>query len=237
MDLNIKDVKNIDNGRMSYNDEMHRIGRQFSWVAICLIMLVPVVYCVASGAMPIWAMIPDCVVFMLGYFAVGLIEAVSYAPLLGTGGQYLTFITGNISNLKLPCALNSQSVTNVKEGSEEKEIITTVSIAVCSIVTTLVIVVGLLPLAMFQDGIVEALAPISPYVIPSIFGGLTCVLLTRHLGVAIVPFVACFAICLVAYYAFGVLLGPGVMIIIGMAVSLCSVFPRFRKKSPSGKSV
>lgn len=217
--------------REKYNDSVHTLGRRFTWLAIALIVMVPVVFCMASGAAPIWSKIPECLMFMIGYLAIGLIEALSYAPLLGTGGQYLTFVTGNISNLKLPCALNSQSIAQVKEGSEEKELVTTISIAVCSIVTTVVIILGLIPLAIFQSSIVDALLPISPYVIPAIFGGLTCVLMSRYMKVAIVPFVCCLVICLVGHLCgIGPSLNQGTMILVGMFVSIISTTILYRRK-------
>lgn len=217
--------------REKYNDSVHTLGRRFTWLAIALIVLVPICYCMTSGAEPIWSKIPECLMFMVGYLAIGLVEALSYAPLLGTGGQYLTFITGNISNLKLPCALNSQSIAQVKEGSEEKEIVTTISIAVCSIVTTIVIILGLIPLAIFQSTIVDALLPISPYVIPAIFGGLTCVLMARYLKVAILPFVLCLLICLVGHLCgLGPTVNQGTMILVGMFVSIIATTLLYRKK-------
>ena len=217
--------------REKYNASAHTAGRRFTWLAIALITMVPVCYCFASETTPVWEKIPECLMFMIGYLAIGLIEALSYAPLLGIGGQYLTFITGNISNLKLPCALNSQSIAQVKEGSEEKEIVTTISIAVCSIVTTIVIVLGMIPLAIFQSTIVDALLPISPYVVPAIFGGLTCVLMARYLKVAIIPFVLCLVICIIGHLCgFGPSLNQGTMILVGMFVSVIATTILYKKK-------
>ncbi|HOI28102.1 MAG TPA: hypothetical protein PKW49_14380 [Paludibacteraceae bacterium] len=214
----------------TYNDDMHHWGRLFTWIALGLILMVPLCYCLTAGVMPLWSKLPECLMFILGYLAIGLVEALSYAPLLGTGGQYLTFITGNISNLKLPCALNSQSIAQVKDGTEEKEIVTTISIAVCSIVTTIVIVLGLIPLAIFQDKIVNALLPISPYVVPAIFGGLTCVLASRYLKIAAVPFVLCILLCVIGNVAgMGAAFNQGTMILVGMAVSAVTTTILYRR--------
>ena len=209
---------------------MHRLGRLFTWIALGLITLLPVCYCLTAEVEPIWSKIPECLMFILGYLAIGLVEALSYAPLLGTGGQYLSFITGNISNLKLPCALNSQAIAGVKNGTEEKEIVTTVSIAVCSIVTTLVIVLGLIPLVVFQKKIVDLLLPISPYVVPAIFGGLSCVLASRYLKVAAAPFVLCILLCVVGHLGgMGALFNQGTMILVGMAVSAITTTVLYRR--------
>lgn len=208
--------------REGHIGQMHTIGRIFTWFALGLICLVPILYCVAEGVTPDWSVLGKSVPFMAGYWAIGLIEAISYAPLLGTGGQYLSFITGNIANLKLPCSLNAQNIAKVKQGSEEQEIVSTISIAVSSIVTTVIIVIGLIPLAIFQSEIVEALMPLSPYVIPSVFGGLTMALMAKYYKIAIIPFIVCILICVI-----GNLIGFGstvnnqsTMVIVGMVVSI-----------------
>ena len=214
-----KDVSSMTE-RELYNNSIHNIGRLFTWIALGLICMVPVAYCLSAGVLPDGKTIAACVPFMLGYVAIGLIEAFSYAPLLGTGGQYMSFITGNVSNLKLPCAINAQAITEVKQGSEEQEIITTISIAVSSIVTTLVIVIGLIPLIIFQSEIVDILKPVSPYIIPAIFGGLTIVLAASYFKIAIIPLVVCIIICVVGnLLGFGSSLGQSTMVIVGMAVS------------------
>jgi len=216
--------------REAYNNQMHTLGRIFTWVALTLICAVPVAYCIAAKVSPDWNAIGKCAIFAVGYVAIGVIEALSYAPLLGTGGQYLSFITGNISNLKLPCAINSQNIAKVKQGSEEQEIVTTISIAVSSIVTTIVIIIGLIPLAIWQGEIVTVLEPISPYVIPAIFGGLTMVLVAKFYKIAVIPFVACIVICVAGYLlGFGKSLSQSVMIMVGMVISCISTALLYKK--------
>ena len=206
--------------RQLYNNSIHNWGKLFTWIALGLILMVPVVYCLSAKVTPDWKALSKCIPFLLGYVAIGLIEAVSYAPLLGTGGQYMSFITGNVSNLKLPCAINAQSITGVEKGSEEEEIVTTISIAVSSIVTTIVIGIGLIPLIIFQSQIVEILQPVSPYVIPAIFGGLTLVLVATYFKIAVIPFIVCIIVCVVGnVIGKGSLLSQSTMVIVGMAVS------------------
>ncbi len=216
--------------RNEYNRKMHSTGRIFTWIALGLIMLVPVIYCLEAKVLPDGAAIVKSLPFLLGYLAVGLIESISYAPLLGTAGQYMSFITGNISNLKLPCAINSQSLAKVKPGSEEQEIVTTISIAVSTIVTTVIIVIGLIPLYFFREQIVSVLSPISPYVIPAIFGGLTLVLIAQYFRIAIIPFIVCIIICVVGnLVGFGSSLGQSTMVLVGMAVSGISTTILYKK--------
>ncbi len=216
--------------RSQYNQKTHSIGRIFTWIALGLIMLVPVIYCLEAKVLPDGKAVVKSLPFLLGYLVVGLIESISYAPLLGTAGQYMSFITGNISNLKLPCAINSRSLSKAAPGSEEQELITTISIAVSTIVTTVIIVIGLIPLYFFRAQIVSVLSPISPYVIPAIFGGLTLVLVAQYFKIAFIPFIVCIAICVVGnLLGFGSSLGQSTMVLVGMAVSGISTTILYKK--------
>lgn len=199
--------------------------------------MVPVIYCLSAGVLPEWRLMLASWSFILSYLAIGLIEAISYAPLLGIGGQYLAFITGNISNLKLPCALNTQNILKVKEGSEESEIVTTISIAVSSIVTTLIIAVGLIPLAVFGGDIVKVLEPVTPYVIPAIFGGLGVVLLAKYFKQTVIPLAILLVVCLVTFLL-DMDLGQSTMLTVGMIVALITGFVGYKlnkKKVDNGK--
>ena len=212
---------------MSYIEKLHQTGRTFTLIILCLIALVPVVYCISAVVSPDWAAIAGSVAFMIGYLVIGLVEAVSYAPLLGVGGQYLAFISGNISNLKLPCSLNAQTILKTEQGSEEQEIVSTIAIAVSSIVTTIIILIGLIPLAIFGGDIVKVLEPVSPYVIPAIFGGLGLVLIAKFFKQTMIPFGIMLLICLVTFLI-GVDLGQSTMLTGGMIISLIVGFILYR---------
>ena len=82
------------------------------------------------------------------YWTVGVIEVITYTPMLGTGGTYLAFVTGNLTSLKAPSALNAMENAEVKPGTEEGEVISTIAIATCSIVTTLILALGVCALAI-----------------------------------------------------------------------------------------
>jgi hypothetical protein len=108
--------------------------------------------------------------------------------MLGAGGSYLSFVTGNISNLKLPCALSALEQAEVKGSSEEGEVISTIAIAVSSIVTTLIIVLGvilLVPLTPVLES--EALKPAFAQILPALFGGLGVVFVSRNWKIAVAP--------------------------------------------------
>jgi hypothetical protein len=118
--------------------------------------------------------------------------------MLGAGGAYLSFVTGNISNLKLPVAIDSMEKANVKASSEEGEIISTISIAVSSIVTTIIIIIGVILLLVIEP-IGAALAspvlePAFSQMLPALFGGLAVVFISKNAKLSIAPIVLMLAL-------------------------------------------
>jgi len=122
------------------------------------------------------------------YWAVGVVETFTYVPMLGAGGSYLSFVTGNISNLKLPCAINALEQENVKPNTDEGEVVSTVAIAVSSIVTTAIILVGVIlitPLTPVLEA--EALQPAFAQLVPALFGALGVVFISRYWKLSVAP--------------------------------------------------
>ena len=152
-------------------------------------MAFPVVVGILFSAMPDWSAVGKGLIATAPmYWAVGVIETITYIPMLGAGGSYLSFVTGNISNLKLPCALNALENAQVKAQSEEGEIISTIAIAVSSIVTTLIIILGVIlivPLTPVLSS--ETLKPAFDQMLPALFGGLGVVFVSKNLKLAAAP--------------------------------------------------
>ena len=146
---------------MTYMDSVHHYGRVWNLSMMVLLLMFPaavsiIFHAPADGKGLLMGLIATAPM----YWAVGFIETLTYVPMLGAGGSYLSFVTGNISNLKLPCALNALEQADVKANSEEGEIVSTVAIAVSSIVTTVIIILGvilIIPLTPVLES--PALAP------------------------------------------------------------------------------
>ena len=122
-----------------FNEKNHAFGRVFLAVAILLILLVPTVIAIVLRSMPDFAVLFKGLIALIIFIVGGFVEVVTYAPLLGTTGTYLAFFTGNLVNLKVPCAVNARDNLGVRHGSVEGELVSTVSIASSTIVTTLVL--------------------------------------------------------------------------------------------------
>ncbi|MBR5222759.1 MAG: hypothetical protein IKV81_01160 [Clostridia bacterium] len=177
--------------KLTYLESVHRDGKIWGFSLLALILAFPLVLSIIFNAVPEWKAFSRAVIAVLPmYWAVGIIETFTYIPMLGAGGAYLSFVTGNISNLKLPCALDAMQKANVKANSEEGEIISTISIAVSSIVTTLIVALGVILMMVTNLGAVlesEVLQPAFDQLLPALFGGLAVVFVSQNIKLAIAP--------------------------------------------------
>ena len=205
--------------KMSYIDSVHRDGRIWNLSVMVILLLFPVAVCLIFGVGIDWHG------FLFGmlatapmYWAVGIIETFTYVPMLGAGGSYLAFVTGNITNLKAPAALNALDIVGADIKTEEGEIVSTIAIAVSSIITTLIIVLGVLlitPLTPILNS--PVLAPAFDQILPALFGGLGVVYISKNWKIAIAP-VLLMLVLFIAIPALGSLVS--VMVPVGVLFTL-----------------
>ena len=174
---------------MTYMDSVHRAGTIWNLSVMVLLFMFPVAVALIFGVTPDWgALVVGLIATAPMYWAVGVIETVTYVPMLGAGGSYLSFVTGNISNLKMPCAINALEQNEVSASSEEGEVISTIAIATSSIVTTLIIIVGVLlivPLTPILSA--PVLQPAFEQILPALFGGLGVAFVSKNWKIAVAP--------------------------------------------------
>jgi hypothetical protein len=172
-----------------YIDSIHIWGRIWMIAALLIMLMVPAVISIYYDAWPVFA------IFFAGFigiaptfWTVGIIETFTYVPMLGAGGSYVGFITGNLTNLKVPVAITAMDAFDAKPGSEEAEVISTIAVAVSAIVTTLIITAGVFLLVQIRP-VLESpvLAPAFANILPALFGALGVVLMSRNWKVGIVP--------------------------------------------------
>lgn len=185
--------------KKSFDESTHFWGRIWIWSAVVVVLLVPIVACLYYNA---WPQGSAVLKGLLGvapiYWTVGIIEIITYTPMLGTGGSYLAFVTGNLSALKAPCALTAMENADVKPGSEEGEIISTIAIATSSIVTTVIIALGVVLLSYLVPVLDSpVLKPAFDNILPALFGGLAVVYVSKNWKIAIAPLVFMIAIFLI----------------------------------------
>ena len=177
--------------KTDYRSRTHFYGRIWILSALTLFICVPAAICLHYG---VWPAFHDVFVGLLGvapvFWSVAVIEVFTYVPMLGTGGSYLGFLTGNLTNLKEPSALNAKELAHVDASSEQGEAVSTIAIATSSLVTTLIIALGVLllvPLRPILES--EALAPAFANIVPALFGALAVVYVSKNAKIAIAPMI------------------------------------------------
>ncbi len=176
---------------LTYMESVHRDGRIWGIVVGTVLLCFPLLLSLIFGVLPNWGVLLKGVIATAPmYWAVGIVEIFTYVPMLGAGGTYLSFVTGNISNLKLPCAIDAMERAGVKASDEEGEVISTIAIAVSSIVTTLIIILGVIcivPLTPILES--PVLVPAFDMILPALFGGLAVVFISKNLKLSIAPII------------------------------------------------
>lgn len=209
------------NGK-TYDDMTHFYGRIWILLALAVIFSFPIAACVYYDA---WPGITPVLKGLIGvapiFWTVGFIEVLTFVPMLGTAGSYLAFVTGNLTNLKVPAALTAMENARVKPGTEEGELVSTIAVATSSIVTTLIIAAGvalLVPLTPVLNS--PALKPAFDNILPALFGGLAVVYVSKNWKIAIAPLVFMVVLFLLVPSlsgSVGVLVPVGALIAIGTA--------------------
>ncbi len=173
----------------NYMIRTHRLGRIISVLTLFMLVGAPFVIGGVLGAMP------DLAAVGRGFLAAGMVWTVSsvveflvYTPMLGAGGSYLAFITGNLINMKIPCAVNAKEITGAKSGTAENEVISTLSIATSSLVTVLVLAAGVALMIPLQPVLQSpALRPAFDNVVPALFGAMAYKYFRKDPRLAVVP--------------------------------------------------
>ena len=215
-----------------YNAGTHILGRVFSVITLVLLVGAPFMIGLFLGAMP------DLPAVGKGFLSVGIIWFVSsiveflvYTPMLGAGGGYLAFITGNLINMKIPCAINARDQVGAKSGTPENEIISPLSIAASSLVTILVLALGVLLLVPLQPVLQsEVLQPAFENVVPALFGAMAYKYFRKNLKIAAAPLV----LMSLLFILIPSLTGSTSFMIIpsgGLAIGIAFLFYRQRAKA------
>lgn len=174
-----------------YNERTHTIGRAVSVVTLILLIGAPFVLGIILGAMPdVGAVARSFLSVGLVWMVSGVAEYLIYTPMLGAGGGYLAFITGNLINMKIPCAISARDMVGAKTGTAENEVISTLSIAASSLVTILVLALGVLLLVPLQPVLQsEVLQPAFSNVVPALFGAMAYKYFRGSMHIAVTPLV------------------------------------------------
>lgn len=174
---------------LSYQDLMHRQGRIFTLLGLGVMIAVPVMIMIFTGVGPnLEKMFVGIGVLSLIYLPGGIVEVATYSPILGTTATYLAFITGNLANLKIPCVMNSRQIVGTTIGTEENEVVSTMSVVASTLTTVFIMTFGiilLIPLRPILSS--QVLQPAFNWVVSALFGALGYKYFKGNLKIVAIP--------------------------------------------------
>lgn len=213
-----------------YLNNTHIIGRIGLSLGVLLLVLSPFVMGVVVGSMPnIPAFLKGFAQIAVVYIPSCIVEFLIYVPMLGSGGGYLAFLTGNLINMKIPCILNSRDSAKTEVGTPENEIISTLSIATSALVTTLVVAIGvvlMIPLTPLLES--PVLQPAFENVVPALFGAMATRYFRRNVKIVAIPLLL---MSLLFVFCPGLIGSVGILMIVSGAVAIAHAWILFKKNS------
>ena len=219
-------VERVTGIEKKYNDRTHTLGRIWGVVALVVFMMIPVSISIHLGAWPIGkafaAAIPLFLVCGLG----GIGEDIMYTTLIGPSATYVSFLTGNISNLKFPCTVAALESADADIHSDEGEVLATLAVCVSSIVTVLVIAVfclALSPLIPLMTKPTSVVYPAFKHVLPALFGAISLPYMVKNPKIWEIPMLV-----LVLLYWFVPGLSLTYAMFAGVVISLVGAFVMYK---------
>lgn len=213
-----------------YNEKTHFYGRIGLWIGIILLLAAPFLFGVSLNAMPdLGAFAKGLAQIAIIYIPSCIVEFLIYMPMLGAGGSYLAFITGNLINMKIPCALNARDIAGTEAGTTENEIVSTLSIAASSLVTTLVIALGVMLIIPLRPVLeMPELQPAFNNVVPALFGAMAYKYFRRSMKLVAIPLVVMTVLFIVAP---GLIGSVGFLMLISGAIAIGQAYYYFKREA------
>ena len=139
----------------------------------------------------VYGLLPDRAALLTAFIAAAsafgflwVVEPISYFTVLGPVGTYMAFLSGNISNMRVPCASMAQVSAGVEPGTEEGQVISVIGMATSIIINVSVLTIGVIlgssVLSRLPATVTEALN----YLLPALFGALLMQFGMKRLGFA-----------------------------------------------------
>ena len=169
----------------NYSDRIHLVGRLGSIMSLAIMLGIPAII---SQSFDVWPTVGEVISVGSGLLAIfvptAIAEVFSYTPILGSA-SYIAFITGNVLNLKLPCAISAMELADVAQGSDEGDAISTVAITSSSMLTMLVIALGVVLLVPLQPILQQPVVQTATtYMLPALFGSMFFGMITAREAVS-----------------------------------------------------
>ena len=210
-----------------FTEWAHKSGRIFMVLFIAYMLVIPFIVCIVYGCMPSFKMcLPGLIAITAIMGPASIAEVGSYTPILGSS-TYLTFASGNVMNLKIPCIINAQQIAKVEPNTVEGDAIALIATAVSSAVTIIILAIGVVLLSFIKPVLENPyVVTASDYLLPALFGCMALGLLSsgngktkvkNHLLPALIPALLVTALTVLGIGSTGL---AGILIIVMIPVTI-----------------
>ncbi len=210
-----------------FTEWAHKSGRVFMVLFIAYMLVIPFIVCTVYDCMPSFKMcLPGLIAITAIMGPASIAEVGSYTPILGSS-TYLTFASGNVMNLKIPCIINAQQIAKVEPNTVEGDAVALIATAVSSAVTIIILAIGVVLLSFIKPILENPyVVTASDYLLPALFGCMALGLLSsgngktkvkNHLLPALVPALLVTALTVLGIGSTGL---AGILIIVMIPVTI-----------------
>ncbi len=221
----------------TYNDKVHFWGRVTLLICCIGATLVPIGIGAVYNADVNWGTVIACTISpLITYTISSVIGLLALVPVIGGGALYVANVTGNVNNVKGPAAINGMDICEVEPGTEAGDTVSMISVCVSSIVSTFIMILGVIFLAPIFRPIYESafFAPAFNVVLPAMYGALLTPYFMKSIKDNIVPFIIPIAAYLILGSAFYSKYSSYIMLIM-MVVAVIYVYLLHKNDIQEGK--
>lgn len=176
----------------SFYEKIHMLGRITVVLALVCFMGVPFGLAVANGvSLDLGSILQNGAPIFVTFAISGICENLSFTPIIGSGALYMACVTGNVSNMKIPAAVNAMEIAGCAAGTDKGDVISIIAVAASTFVTTAIVFLGMLFLAPIFAPIYNNpfLQPAFQNMVPALFGALLFPYILKAPKQAVVPII------------------------------------------------
>jgi hypothetical protein len=177
-------TKSVTTQNDRYIDSMHRLGRAGTFGAILIMLGMPTILGIYFDSLPPIGQIAQAAFpLLIVFFPSNLFEIITYTPILGSS-TYLTLVTGEVINLKLPVVNTVFKTLDIETGTIDADVVSSIAISIASLVVMVIVAIGIaLAVPLKPILALPAVGAASSNLLPAVLGSLlVSMLLTSDLG-------------------------------------------------------
>lgn len=172
----------MNNYEKSFTKPIIRYGSLTNLLAIPLCFIPAIYLWLVKGAFPGWNNILTGWMYVASMFAIySVVEPICYFPILGLPGTYMSFLSGNIGNMRVPCAVVAQESLGVEPGTKKAELIATLGIAGSIFTNTIMVTIAAIGGAALMSVFPPVVLTAFKYVSSAIFSAMFAMFASKNL--------------------------------------------------------